>query len=332
MNGILVIKLGALGDFVLALAAMKHIRQAHPKDKITLLTTPPYASLAKASGYFNEIETDGRPEGWQDTLAMIARLRRARYERVYDLQTSSRSSSYFHLLGPSQPPWSGIARGCSLPHRNPQRNRMHTLERQADQLKDAGIWQDAPVLPGTAPGPDMSWCQPNNPQTLESDRRAAARPYALLVPGGSLHRPEKRWPASSYAQLAKVLKADGMDIVVIGGPQESTLARVIQKAVPTARDLTGRTDFTQIAALGARAILAVGNDTGPLHLIAAAGAPTIALFSKASDPALCAPRGHVTVVRGDPIDTVSVDLVVNTVRSYGLIVPPPAPSEWTPPS
>ena len=47
---ILVIKLGALGDFVLALAAMKHIRQAHPNSQITLLTTPPFEGLARASG------------------------------------------------------------------------------------------------------------------------------------------------------------------------------------------------------------------------------------------------------------------------------------------
>ena len=47
---ILVIKLSALGDFVLALAAMKRIRQAHPKAHITLLTTPPFEALAKVPG------------------------------------------------------------------------------------------------------------------------------------------------------------------------------------------------------------------------------------------------------------------------------------------
>jgi hypothetical protein len=60
---ILVIKLSALGDFVLALAAMKKIRQAHPKAHISLLTTPPFEGLAKASPYFNAVFTDGRPEG-----------------------------------------------------------------------------------------------------------------------------------------------------------------------------------------------------------------------------------------------------------------------------
>ena len=60
---ILVIKLGALGDFVQALAAMKHIREAHPAAHITLLTTPPFEALARASPYFNDVESDGRPDG-----------------------------------------------------------------------------------------------------------------------------------------------------------------------------------------------------------------------------------------------------------------------------
>ena len=68
--------------------------------------------------------------------------------------------------------------------------------------------------------------------------------------------------------------------MIIGGPQESALARAIQRQTPRARDLTGHTDFARIAILGAKAVLAVGNDTGPLHLAAAAGAPTIVLFSK----------------------------------------------------
>ena len=142
---ILVIKLGALGDFVQALAAMKHIREAHPAAHITLLTTPPFEALARASPYFNDVESDGRPEGLGDAFAMIRRLRRAHYDRIYDLQTSSRSNLYFYLLQPFAPPWSGVAVGSSLPHRNRERGRMHTLERQAEQLKDAGVWPDAPL-------------------------------------------------------------------------------------------------------------------------------------------------------------------------------------------
>lgn len=301
---ILVLKFGALGDFVQALAVAKRIRLAHPNAHITLLTTPPFEALAKASPYFDAVETDGRPRKFGQWLAMVRRVRRARYDRVYDLQTSNRSGMLFQVLRPFPPQWSGIARGCDLPHRNPDRNIMHTLERQADQLKDAGIWPDAPVTPGSAPPADLSWIIDSVPDP----RPAGSKPYALFVPGGSAHRLDKRWPTEFYAELAALLVAQGLDVIVLGGPEESALAQTIQ-AKASVEDLTGRTSFSQIAALGARAALAVGNDTGPTHLIAAAGAPTVALFSHASDPALCAPRGKVTVLRREFLDKLPVSEV-----------------------
>lgn len=303
---ILVIKLGALGDFVLAMAAMKRIREAHPDDHITLLTTPPFGPLARASGWFDIIETDGRPRGWLGELGMIRRLRREGYDRVYDLQTSGRSSAYFRFLGPRRPEWSGIARGASHPHANPRRDFMHTLERQADQLKFAGIWPDAPTEPGTAPAPDLSF--------MVDPAASTTMPYALLVPGGSAHRLDKRWPGGRFAQLARALREKGLEVQVIGGPQEADLGEEIVRAVPSAVDLTGKTDFADIARLGAGATLAVGNDTGPLHLIAAAGAPTIALFSDASDPALCAPRGKVRVLRSGNLADLPVGAVLQAAE------------------
>jgi ADP-heptose:LPS heptosyltransferase len=312
---ILVIKLSALGDFVLALAAMKKIREAHAKAHITLLTTPPFEGLARACPYFNAVETDGRPKGVAAWLALRRRLRAARYDRVYDLQTSSRSNRIFQMLRPRPPAWSGIALGCSLPHRNRGRDQMHTLERQADQLLYAGIWPDAPTAPGTAPPPDLSWVLRRSPSGVHTGGGLKPRPYAMLVPGGSEHRPEKRWPVDKYGELARILHARGFDIVVIGGPPEATLAHAIQRDVPGARDLTGRTDFAQIAVLGAKAALAVGNDTGPLHLAAAAGAPTVVLFSKASDPALSAPRGRVAVLQAGDIRNLAVDEVAQAAAS-----------------
>ena len=303
---ILVIKLGALGDFVLAMAAMKKIREAHPEDDITLLTTPPFEPLARASGWFDAIETDGRPDGWLGELAMIRRLRRARYDRVYDLQTSSRSSAYFQFLRPRPPQWSGIAKGCSHPHANPRRDFMHTLERQADQLKFAGIWPDAPTERGTAPAPDLSFLAGAHP--------APQRPYVLLVPGGSPHRLDKRWPAGRFAQAARALRDQGLEVVIIGGPQEKAVAEEIARAAGKVRDLTGQTDFADIATLGAHASLVIGNDTGPLHLAAAAGAPTLALFSDASDPALCAPRGKVRVLHSPDLGDLPVSAVLEAAE------------------
>jgi ADP-heptose:LPS heptosyltransferase len=67
--------------------------------------------------------------------------------------------------------------------------------------------------------------------------------------------------------------------------------------------------------LGAKAALAVGNDTGPLHLAAAAGAPTIVLFSKASDPTLTAPRGRVTILQSDRLADLPVAKVAQAASA-----------------
>ncbi|MGE5539296.1 MAG: glycosyltransferase family 9 protein [Gemmatimonas sp.] len=291
MAAILVIKLGALGDFVQALGPFAAIRRHHAGDRITLLTTPPFADLARASGFFDAVETCGRPatldvRGW----ARLLRVLNAGYARVYDLQTSDRSSFYRSLIAPfgARPEWSGIARGASHPHANADRDLMHTIDRQRDQLAMAGI--------GDVPPPELSWAN------ADVTRFGLKRPYVLIVPGGSAHRPEKRWPADRFAALARRMTESGIVPVLLGGRDEADLLDTIARQAPGTVSLAGKTNLLDIAALARGAKAAVGNDTGPMHLIAAAGIPAIVLFSAASDPALCAPRGPfaestVTVLR-----------------------------------
>ena len=297
MARILVIKLGALGDVIQATGPFAAIRAAHAHDHIVLLTTRPFAALAEASPYFDQVWIDQRPKAWQPLrlLALRRRLRGGGFERVYDLQTSDRSSSYFRLMG-GRVEWSGIARGCSHPHANPGRDAMHTLERQAEQLAMAGI--------AATPPPDLSWA--------EADLAGLQLPprVCLLVPGGAPHRPAKRWPAERYGALANRLVAAGLAPVVIGTEADRDQIGALRAACPPAIDLLGRTGLVELAALARRAEAAVGNDTGPMHLIAAAGCPSVVLFSAASDPALCAPRGRVTVLRRDRLDEMPVDAVM----------------------
>nr|WP_255575148.1 glycosyltransferase family 9 protein [Caldovatus aquaticus] len=283
----MVIKLAALGDFAQAFGPFAAIRARHRAARITLLTTPPYAELARRSPWFDEVWTDGRP-AWGDLAGLwrlARRLRAARFDFVYDLQTSARSSRYRWFVGRAAG-WSGIARGCSHPHANPRRDAMHTLERQREQLEMAGIAEFPP--------PDLSW--------LDADlARLGPLPprFALLIPGASPGRPAKRWPAERYGALAALLD---LPAVVVGGPAEAPLAAAIRARAPGTVDLTGRTGFADLGALARRAALAVGNDTGPTHLVAMCGCPTLALFGEDSDPALCAPCGpHVEVLRHVPL-------------------------------
>lgn len=289
---ILIIKHGALGDMVLASGVMKTIRAHHPDAHTVLLTTRPYAALLNASGWFDEIWIDTRPK-WTDfkeSIALVRRLRSRRFKWVYDLQTSARSSLYYHMLPSPKPFFSGIAVGASHRHVSAERTTLHTIDRQRQQLQVAGIEE---VFP-----PDISWMQGSG----DISRYGLQEPYALLVAGGSAHRPEKRYPEEHYIALAKLLVQGGMTPVLIGGGAEAELLKRIADAVPEVWNLCNDTSFGEIADVARGAAFAVGNDTGPMHIIAATGCPSAVLFSHASNPALCAPRGdHVRVLQRDDL-------------------------------
>ena len=317
---VLVVKLGALGNIVLSLNAFAAIRAHHPAARISVLTTAPYADWLRAAPWFDEVLVDTRPRWWN--LPEVNRLRRMLngrgFARVYDLQTSSRSSHYLRLFRrDARPEWSGIAPGCSHPDRDPDRDRLHDNDRQAGQLRQAGI--------AAIPPADLSWCRG------DIGRFDLPRDFAVLVPGSAPHRPVKRWPAARYQALAEALRARDVTPVVVGSAGESALARDI----PAALDLTGRTSFGDLADLGRAARFAVGNDTGPMHLLATAGCPALVLFSHDSDPALCAPRGpDVRVLRRPDLAALEVDAVLAGLPASASAHAPPAhaPSAHAPPA
>ena len=298
---ILVIKLGALGDFVQAAGPFAAIRQHHQDAEITLLTASAFAEFAGTSPWFDKIEIDNRPSalqfgGW---LALRSWLRAQNFPRVYDLQTSDRSGFYYQLFWPSsKPDWSGIAPGCSHPHSNARRDFMHTIERQQEQLSMAGI---AGVETG-----DFSWV------TADIGRFGLTENFALILAGGAAHRPGKRWAGEKYQAVAKHLAAHQIQPIFLGGEEERSLLTGLSAEVPGSMSLAGETTISELFALAREANLAIGNDTGPMHVAAATGCKTIVLYSAASDPALCAQRGaDVTIHRVEYLK----DLAVETVTS-----------------
>jgi ADP-heptose:LPS heptosyltransferase len=301
---ILVIKLSALGDFVQALGPAAAIRRHHAADKITLLTTPAFAALGQQSGFFDNIAIDCRPgpldiPGW---LALRRALRNGAFDRVYDLQTSDRSSLYAWLFLPGhRPEWSGVARHCSHPHANLGRHPQHTIDKQAEQLLMAGIY----------PTP-LPACQASSrPLPAGLDQRA----FFLLIPGSSSRHSEKRWPAKHYGVLAqRLIAATGTLPVIVGARGEEPLAAEIRARCPDAIDLVGRTELTGLIDLADAAVFTVGNDTGATHIAAAGGHPVVVLFSDASDPRRCAPRGHeIRVLTSPRLDRLPVSQVFSEV-------------------
>ena len=303
-ENILIVKLGAFGNIVLSMGAFAAIRAHHAQARITILTSPAYADWLRTFPYFDAVLADPRPSWWN--LAARHHFRRTltgtRYSRAYDLQTSPRSSRYFFMFpAKHRPAWSGIAFGCALPDRDPKRNTLHDALRIEGQLRQAGIT--------SFPPPDLSWCTENGRLDLASD-------FALLVPGSSPHRLAKRWPAERYQALAKALRCRGVTPVIIGSRSEASIAAQISAAI----DLTGQTNFGDIADLARKANFAIGNDTGPMHLIATAGCPTVTLFSGDSDPARCAPVGPLTrVLRRDDLSQLSVEAVLAELPETAIV-------------
>jgi ADP-heptose:LPS heptosyltransferase len=228
---------------------------------------------------------------------------RERFDCVYDLQNSDRTAFYFWMLWPHQPVhWSGAVAGCRYRHNTLHRKKIHTLERLNEQLTLAGLTNFYP--------PSVDWA-------CTSQLSLPEGPFAVLVAGGSAHRPEKRWPVSHYVDIARYLTQKKITPILVGTRIDAPLNDAIKQAVPPCIDMTGQTTFHDLATLGRGATFAIGNDTGPLHLLSVAGAPTITLFSHASDPARCAQRGPwVKVFRNKDLAKISPGSIIETLDDF----------------
>ena len=267
-KNILVIKLGALGDFIYAAGAMAAIRKHHPNDKITLLTTKPFEDMAEQSGYFDDIIIDKRPKfldvsGW---LSLRKALNAAQFARVYDLQNNDRSRLYFKLFSPTpaKPEWVGTAKGASHRNTSPERSSGHAFHGHKQTLSLAGIenieldkllWMDAPI-----------------------DHYPLRKPYVLVVAGCSVGHPEKRWPIEHFRVIIGKLILHGYQPVLLGSKDDAPITAQIAKGFDVL-DLTAKTALTDIPSLARGAACAIGNDTGPMHMAALAGCPVVMMFT-----------------------------------------------------
>jgi ADP-heptose:LPS heptosyltransferase len=299
-GGILVIKLGALGDFLVAQGCFAAIRAYHRHAPITLLTRAAYADLGWQCGYFDDVVIDTRLS-WRSPgayIGFVAELRRRRFARVYDLQRTPRLKALYYLLRAGRAlEWSGVFRGCSHYVADPLEDRRHAVDKWTSQIQAAGI--------STVPPPRVDWLKG------DAARFGLAQAFVLLVPGGAPRRPRKRWPASHYAALARYLAERGIVSVVIGTAAEASAVAEIRSLCPSAVSLIDQTSFGDIADLARGALFAVGNDTGPMHLISLAGCPVVSLYSDESDPDLTKPQGaRVTILRRSDLRDLDVADVI----------------------
>lgn len=119
-------------------------------------------------------------------------------------------------------------------------------------------------------------------------------PLAIIAPGGGenpgARMPTKRWNASGFSSVARVLQHAGATVILVGSAADRSVTAAVARQAPGTFDLAGRTSLAALADIASKARVYVGNDSGPTHLAAATGCPTVAIFGPTAAE-LYAPRG-----------------------------------------
>ena len=302
---VLLLKFWGLGSIQLLVPAVAALRRRHPDARLVFVTLQENAEFARALGAFDEVRTlDVRAPsnlaGWMRIGWRIARLvrelRSARYAAVYDFEFFTRFSAFVAFLcgapeshGFSAPDvWRGGFHRRTTPF-----NRYWHVSRNFRALAGGENGREVRV-------DEVVGCEPASAAREALERRldAAAARGPLVVVNANAGRLslERRWPAARHAELSRGLAdEDQATVVLVGAPSEAAhVAEVRALAGETKHgavlDWSGRLPFDEFLALLARADLVVSNDSGPMHIAAAMGTPTLGLFGPET-PILYGPLG-----------------------------------------
>ena len=278
---VLIVPFVWIGDFVRVHSVVKLLRAQNPERAVDMVASTLCAPLADyMPGLRGAVVADipRRRLGWAQQRALAAALRARHYGHVFIMSRKWKAALAPWLAGiPKRTGFIGEMRYGLL---NDVRYGERKLPRMIDQMGALALPPGA-NLPSEWPLPELkvpaqeveSWCALRG---LGQE----AKPIITLSPGAVGEG--KAWPPGHYARLAQALARDGASVWVLGGPSEKQIAQQIVGAGGTrVRDLTGNDLRDAIIAMAA-ADAAVTNDSGLMHVSAAIGTPTVAIFGPTS--------------------------------------------------
>ncbi len=290
---ILIIKPSSLGDIVQALPVLAALRDAFPSAQIGWLAADAYADFLTAHPLLDHVFPYRRHPGgsWSlvvDQTRLARELAAFRAELAIDLQGLARSAWFTLLSGAALRVGMSDAREAARLAYNEvvpiSKTTPHAVDRYlAVARRVTGCPVSSPRFPLPTEARATAWAE----TLLE---RLGTAPV-VVAPGARW--PTKRWPPEQYAGLIDRLAHRGVGpFVLVGSASDVPLAERIRAATGAKPlvDLTGQTDLLALTELVRRARLFIGNDSGPTHLAAAAGCPTVVLFTCTS-PRRALPRG-----------------------------------------
>ena len=303
-NNILIIKHGALGDLIQITSSLKSIRQKYPDSKITLLTDIKFKFFSDRIIFVDEIIYENRPSFFRidKWLTIILKIIKRRFNIVFDLQNSDRTSVYYFFIRLFNPKtvWSGNRRGGKFKY-NPKNFESIPIK---DRIKNQLVLMDIEI----SDKPDISWMMKKNIINLPNND------FVILLPGSSPEHKHKRWPAEKFAELANYLKEKKIDSIILGqSHSEGEELKKIKLLAPKIIDFSDQ-DLDCLATTASKAIGAIWNDTGPTFVAAAAGCPITWLLSNHTDPNITQLLGSkVNTLKKDNIIDITIDEVKNNL-------------------
>ena len=248
---------------------MEAVSMLTPAKSVDVLADHRSSELLEPAPYVSTIFHRRKKAGCMQQIALLKNLRLTKYDLIVDLRT-------------------GFLPYLLLSNHHYIKNRKHYFGSHAVEEHYSTIRRLGQV-PSSAPDCKIYVDESSRIAADSMTQSLPAGKWLAVAPGANW--PGKKWPAKNYGALAAQLASTGTQPVILGTVNEEPLAAVIRASCKDAIDLTGQTSLAEIAALADVARGAVGNDTGPMHMIAAAGCPSVVLFSEASEPCLTAPRG-----------------------------------------
>jgi len=274
MSNILIIKHGSLGDIAQASGAIQDISENHKEDQIHLLTTKPYFELFKRNPLIHNVILDKRLSKFNLIyLYQLTRtLKNFNFQKVYDLQNSSRTTFYKNILFPKSKLDIWSSSETSLPDNisKVEFDKTPVLNRFEHQLKMSGLNTQNTMTP------NFDWSCANIDNIKNNNK---LKEYIVLFPFCSAHLDIKKWPY--YNKLIELIKDrfnDKYKIIVAPSPTEVDDAKNIHAI--TILDQNKALNITQLSTLIKESSFVVANDTGPAHMSAHLGARGLTLFGK----------------------------------------------------
>jgi ADP-heptose:LPS heptosyltransferase len=301
---ILVIRHGALGDLIQFTSSLKSIRNNYPNSKITLLTDRKFDFFSNEIIFIDDIIYEYRPSVFRIDLALILifKIIQKNFDIVIDLQNSDRTTTYHFFLKLFNPKiiWSGNRRGGKFKYHQTNIENTPVKDRIKNQLELMNI--------NVINQPDISWLIKDSISGLPSNN------FVIILPGSSPQHMHKRWPAEKFAEIVNYLKEKNIDSIILGQTKsEGIEIKIIKTLAPSIIDFSDR-DLSCLATTATRAIGAIGNDTGPTFLAAAAGCPVTWLLSSHTNPKVTQLTGSkVNILKKDNIADISTDEVKNNL-------------------